>query len=84
MTSVPLSHDGSILIDARGSDRVLKVSWHHEAGVVVLSLWRENLCAATFRLTAEDVPDLIDALRSGLDGAYDEVRASVAGVEAVG
>lgn len=68
---MPLSHDGSIFLDARGGDRVLKVAWHHEAGVVVLSLWRENVCAATFRASAEDVPALIDALSSGLDGIYD-------------
>ena len=31
---------GRVFLDARGGDRALRVSWHHEAGVVVLSLWR--------------------------------------------
>lgn len=49
----------------------MRVSWHHEPGVVVLSLWRENVCAGSFRLPAEDVPDLVELLRNGLDAAYD-------------
>ncbi|QIX25242.1 hypothetical protein ncot_00555 [Nocardioides sp. JQ2195] len=65
---------GSIHIDARGGDRALKVTWHHEAGVVVLSLWRDNVCSASFRLAIEEVPDLVDALVAGLASAYDEVR----------
>ena len=36
-------------------------TWHHEAGLVVLSLWRDNVCAGTFRLEVDEVPDLIDA-----------------------
>ena len=58
----PLPPTGSILLDARGDDRALRVSWHDEAGVVVLSLWRDNVCTGTFRLAAADVPDLIDTL----------------------
>ena len=40
----------------------MRVSWHEEADLVVVSLWRENVCSGTFRLPAEDVPDLIDTL----------------------
>ena len=66
----PLPRTGSIFLDSRGSDRALRVSWHHESGVVVLSLWRENVCAGSFRLAVDEVPDMIDALRAGLDAAY--------------
>ena len=58
---------GTIHLDARGADRVLRVSWHTEAELVVLSLWRDNVCAATFRLAADEVVDLIDVLQAGLD-----------------
>ena len=58
---------GAIYLDARGDDRALRLTWHDELGLVVLSLWRENVCAATFRLEIDEVPDLIEALRSGLD-----------------
>jgi len=67
----PLPETGSIFLDARGGDRALRVSWHHESGLVVLSLWRENVCAGSFRLAVDEVPDLIDLLRAGLDRAYD-------------
>ncbi|WP_432477798.1 hypothetical protein [Nocardioides sp. GXQ0305] len=66
----PLPRSGSIYLDSRGSERALRVSWHHEAGVVVLSLWRDNVCSGSFRLAVDEVPDLIDALRAGLDTAY--------------
>ena len=67
----PLPHLGSIYLDARGGDRALRVSWHHESGLVVLSLWRENVCAGSFRLAVDEVPQLIEMLRAGLDVAYD-------------
>ena len=67
----PLPETGSIFLDARGGDRALRVSWHHENGLVVLSLWRENVCAGSFRMAVDDVPELIVTLRAGLDTAYD-------------
>jgi len=68
----PLPETGSIFLDARGGDdRALRVSWHHERGIVVLSLWRENVCAGSFRMAIDDVPDMIATLRAGLDTAYD-------------
>lgn len=67
---------GEIFRDVRGGSRVLRASWHTEAGVVVLSLWREETCAGTFRLDIADVPALIDLLRLTLDEAYDEARDS--------
>jgi hypothetical protein len=66
----PLPRTGSIFVDARGDGRALRLSWHHESGLVVLSLWRDNVCAGSFRLAAEDVPDMIEGLRVGLDAAY--------------
>lgn len=57
---------GSVLLDARGDSRALRVSWHPEAGLVVLSLWRAGTCVGSFRLTRADVPALIDTLVRGL------------------
>ena len=71
-TARPLPEAGSIFLDARGGDRALRVSWHQESGLVVLSLWRDNVCAGSFRLAVDEVPDLIDMLRTGLDRAYDQ------------
>ena len=55
----------------------MRVTWHQEAQCVVLSLWRDNVCAGTFRLPADDVPDLIALLRQGLDEAYATARERV-------
>ena len=70
----PLPETGSIFLDARGSDRALRVTWHHESGLVVLSLWRENVCAGSFRLAIDEVPALIDMLRAGLVRSYESAR----------
>ena len=69
----PLPETGSIFLDARGHDRALRISWHQEAAVVVLSLWRDNLYTGSFRLAVDEVPDLIDLLRAGLDKSFASV-----------
>ena len=66
----------TIFVDPRGGDRALRVTWHHEVaenpdslaadGLVVISLWRANLCVGSFRLEAHEVPDLVHALTKGL------------------
>ena len=57
---------GEVFCDQRGTERALRVSWHSEVGLVVLSLWREDRCVGTFRLEAEEVPALVNALVTGL------------------
>ena len=71
----PLPAAGEVFLDARGSGRALRVSWHAEADLVVLSLWTGGTCTGSFRLPAEDVPDLVDTLREGLARLYDGRRA---------
>jgi hypothetical protein len=66
----PLPRTGSVFLDARGGDRALRVSWHDESGLIVLSLWRDNVCAGSFRLAIDEVPALIEMLRTGLDRTY--------------
>jgi hypothetical protein len=60
---------GEVFLDARGEGRAMRLRWHHEADLVVLSLWRDHLCTGTFRLTSADVGDFVDALVDGLRGA---------------
>jgi hypothetical protein len=66
----PLPARGDVIIDARGEGRSLRVSWHHEADLVVLSLWANEICTGTFRLRSADVPGLIQALSAGLADGY--------------
>jgi hypothetical protein len=70
----PLPTAGEVFLDARGPGRALRVTWHGEADVVVLSLWLGRTCSGSFRLPVEEVPDLVAALRAGLAGAYDARR----------
>ncbi|WP_395690453.1 hypothetical protein [Nocardioides sp.] len=77
----PLPQQGSIFLDARGGDRAMRVSWHEESGLVVLSLWRDNVCTGSFRLAVDEVPALIELLRAGLVRSYDDARARLAAVD---
>jgi hypothetical protein len=63
---VALPVSGEILADARGGDRWMRVTWHDEADLVVLSLWRGDACVATFRLAPDQVPALVNDLVAGL------------------
>ncbi len=75
MTAVaPLPQDAEFFLDARGEARALRVRWHQDADVVVLSMWRGGQCVSTFRLAIDEVPDLIASLRAGLAQAYAGVR----------
>jgi hypothetical protein len=72
----PLPELGSIFVDARGGGRALRVSWHSESDLVVLSLWRDNVCTGSFRLALDEVPDLVAMLRAGLDRGYRGARSA--------
>ena len=62
----PIPRYGGVVRDARGGGRALRVSWHPEDGLVVLSLWDGVRCTGTVRVAAADVPALLEALRIGL------------------
>ena len=57
---------GEVVVDARGGGRALRVSWHPEHGVVVLSVWRGAVCVGTVQVVQADVPHLVDVLVRGL------------------
>ncbi|HVL99585.1 MAG TPA: hypothetical protein VM324_09875, partial [Egibacteraceae bacterium] len=46
----------ALFVDERGAG--MRVSWHAERGVVVLSLWRDDVCVGSFRLPVEEVSRL--------------------------
>ncbi len=53
--------------DTRGGDRTLRVSWHDDdGGLVVLSLWRDGTCTASFRLPRDGASELADLLLTAL------------------
>lgn len=62
----PIPTLGGVVRDVRGAGRALRVSWHHEDGLVVLSLWDGPRCTGTVRVAAAEVPALVEALQLGL------------------
>lgn len=63
---VALPVSGEVLTDARGEGRWMRVTWHDEADLVVLSMWRQTTCVGTLRLDRRQVPGLVSALVEGL------------------
>ncbi|MEV5407719.1 hypothetical protein AB0K60_02615 [Thermopolyspora sp. NPDC052614] len=68
---VPLPSFGEVFFDARGQERVLRVTWHE--GTLVLSLWRGEMCTASFRMPFQDVERLLDTLEEGFAEAGGQV-----------
>lgn len=62
---VPFPGDGEVFFDPRPG-RAMRLSWHVDEGIAVLSLWQGASCTGTFRLPIAEVPDLVDALVRGL------------------
>jgi hypothetical protein len=57
---------GEVFVDQRGQARAMRLAWHTEADVVVLSLWQADRCTGSFRLAIADVPRFVQALVDGL------------------
>jgi hypothetical protein len=74
--TIALPVRGEVFLDARDTGRAMRVSWHHEDEVVVLSLWRGHKCTGTVQLAADDVPAFVQALTDGLAQGYDGDRAA--------
>lgn len=66
---VTLPPRGEVFADVRGAGRVLRASWHLEADVVVLSVWRDGGCVATVRLDPPDAARLVAVLAEGVAAA---------------
>ena len=56
---------GDVFRDVRGDDRTMRVSYHQDREVVVVSLWAGTVCRGSFRLAADDTDRLV-ALLSGI------------------
>ena len=79
MVAAALLRRRNVVLDRRGEGRALRVTWHHEASVAVVSVWRDDRCSGTVQVAAEDVPALIAVLAQGLaegDGADQVDEAS--------
>ncbi|GAA2360585.1 hypothetical protein [Dactylosporangium salmoneum] len=59
---VPLPKTGDVFSDVRGDDRTMRVTCHPHRGTVVVSLWVDKICRASFQLAEADLPRLQQAL----------------------
>ena len=72
---------GDLFTDVRGGDRRMRVSYHADRGVVVVSLWAGEVCRGSFRMAAEDLGGLISLLteiESSRSGPGPEAEAGAA------
>ena len=89
-TVTPLPARGDIVVGRDVAGRVLRISGHPAAGRIVLSIWQQEHCLATFRLAPDDVPDLLRALGAAVEavdagpGARGEDRSPGAGRHGLG
>lgn len=66
----PLPTHGAVFFDERDHGRSMRVSFHADEGVFVLSMWRYDSCLSTFRLPAGTAPELVASIVEGLAAPY--------------
>jgi hypothetical protein len=59
----------TIVSDPRGDDRCLRVAWHPEQSVVVLSHWHDDAFVATSAVALADLPRLMAVLADAVGDA---------------
>ena len=59
-----------MFLDERGTG--LRVTWHPERDIVVLSVWQEDSCVGTFRMPVQDIPRLSGLLAAALGDWVDQ------------
>ena len=66
-----------MFLDERGNG--LRVTWHPERDLVVLSVWQDDSCVGTFRMPVRDIPRLSGLLAAALGDWVDQTGATVPG-----
>jgi hypothetical protein len=64
-----------MFLDERGAG--LRVTWHPERDLVVLSVWHDERCVGTFRMPVQDVPRLSGLLAAALGDWVDQSGGAV-------
>jgi hypothetical protein len=65
-----------MFLDERGA--ALRVTWHPERDLVVLSVWQGDSCVGTFRMPVQDVPRLSGLLAAALGDRVDQADGGAA------
>jgi hypothetical protein len=78
----PFEAPGRWIADRRGEGRGVRVSAHEEAGFLVLSTWKSDVCVGTVRLLPDEAAELVAGLAEALGRlARPAVEHDVADVE---
>jgi hypothetical protein len=64
-----------IVEDVRRDDTFMRVTWHAEDRVFVVSHWRGDVCVAATRVPVDAAPDLVNLLVKGLAESADGLTA---------
>jgi hypothetical protein len=67
-----------LIEDARRDGSYLRVTWHPEGEVFVVSTWREEVCTGAIRVPATSSADMISLLADGLADAVGSPRRAEA------
>jgi hypothetical protein len=62
----PFDVPGHWVADGRGEGRGVRVSAHEEAGFLILSTWKANVCVGTVRLLPDEAADLVAGVAEAL------------------
>lgn len=62
----PVPPHGRWARDVRGSGRAVRVSAHAEAGFLIVSTWKADVCVATVRLVPNEAAELMAGLADGM------------------
>jgi hypothetical protein len=66
--------------DVRDELRYLRVTWHPDRRIVVLSHWRDDICLASTPIELDQISKLIGLLVAALeDAAMPEAQVAAAG-----
>jgi hypothetical protein len=71
-----------MFLDERGTG--LRVTWHPERDLVVLSVWQDDRCVGTFRMLVQDVPRLSSLLAAALGDWVDQAGTGPEGPQGPG
>ena len=66
-----------MFLDERGTG--LRVTWHPERDLVVLSVWQGDSCVGTFRMSVQDIPRLSGLLAAALGDWVDQTGGTTPG-----
>jgi hypothetical protein len=66
----------AVLVDERGVS--LRLTWHGERDQVVMSIWHDGTCTASFRLQIEEAPRMAGFLMAAMGDWADAIAASPA------